>query len=113
MLHLRKDYDTIQPWPVKRPHIVKHTNGNTENIGESEMLFNGARPIINDDEPVFVLRGQDPVAAVCVRLWADLAEQAGSDIDLCRRVRYLADQMDEYAANKGKVFPDTPEGMLR
>lgn len=23
MRHLRSDYDAIQPWPVKRPHIAK------------------------------------------------------------------------------------------
>ena len=126
MRHLRKDYDAIQPWPTKRPHLIREydedggsavvdaTEWPEDHIGES-FSIGFAAPIIPDDEPVFLLRAHDPVAAEVVRTWADLAETAGTDLETCDRVRKWADEMAAYwsATSRDKLAPDVPQGMLR
>lgn len=97
MRHLRKDYDHVQPWPwpsQRRPRI-EHD--------------------FRDDEPVFLLRAKDPVAAQAIRSWAWLAERVGTDPATCERVREWADEMDAYRLQHwpDKRFPDTPSEMLR
>jgi hypothetical protein len=116
VLHLRKDYDAIQPWPVHRPHIAKVAGELRAGITDGAALVEGIiEPIIPDDEPVFLLRATDPVAAHTVRFWAMEALAAGADLTLCERVRAWADEMDAYRAQQEDVksFPDTPAGMLR
>lgn len=56
-----------------------------------------------DDEPVFVLRGQDVLAADLVDSWADKAEQCG-----CNRAK-VADARKLAAAMRGwspRKYPD-------
>jgi hypothetical protein len=110
MRHLRSDYDAIQPWPVKRPHIGKDASGKTH-----ECKAEDAAPIIPDDEPVFLLRANDPVAAHTVRDWANRAQSHGADQHLVSRVLAWADEMDEYRVKHAadKQFPDTPKEVLR
>jgi hypothetical protein len=111
MRHLRKDYDAIQPWPVRRPHIAKMGDA----VGEFERLTDETtvQPLIPDDEPVFLLRGQDPAAANAVRAYARLARALGSDPEMCNRIMQWADEMKQYAATKQHGAPDVPEGMLQ
>lgn len=57
------------------------------------------------DEPVFLLRGQDPAAADTVRFWASrvelLAEQAGKPVpEIAKVARDHADLMDEWEPKK-------------
>lgn len=87
MRHLRSDYDPIQDPSGK----------------------------IGDDEPVFVLRANDPAAPASVRAWADAAEEFGSDPAMCQRVREWSVEMDIYRTNSesAKLYPDVPEGALR
>lgn len=88
MLHLRTDYQSIQP-----------ANGATS---------------IAEDEPVFIVRAKDKVAPMVTRLWAAYALQAGADPETCARVQEWADYMHEYAVEHfdgGKV-PDVPKGKL-
>lgn len=94
MKHLRSDYDGIQPWPVKRPHVEKD---------------------IPDDEPVFLIRAKDPTAPQVVTFWADLAAAYGADPELCERVRQWATAMSAYRMEHYplKEFPDVPDGALR
>jgi hypothetical protein len=62
--------------------------------------------LIPQDEPVFLLRAQDPLAAQCVALWADLAQRAGVDPKMVRMAwRHVVD-MGEWPAKK--VKPDLP-----
>ncbi len=51
-------------------------------------------------EPVFVLRGQDKLASVLVRLWASLAERGGCSTDKIRSAHEVADQMEKWPDRK-------------
>ena len=48
------------------------------------------------DEPVFVLRAKDPLAARVVRIWATLTEGGFHERRRVRTARQLADQMDAW-----------------
>jgi hypothetical protein len=69
--------------------------------------------LIPDDEPVFLLRGQDPAAAEVVRFYAEHAADLGADADMIRAVEAWADRMDDYAEAVGHGAPDVPRGKLR
>ena len=59
------------------------------------------------DEPVFVLRAKDPIAAQVVRLWATMAERDHS-ADKCDGALAIAAAMDEWRAQHTAprvVFP--------
>lgn len=85
MLHLRSDYDDLAALDARIPN----------------------------DEPVFLLRGQDPSAEIAVRAWADDAERLGAEPNLIRKVRLWATTMGEYARSHGKRVADAPEEELR
>lgn len=130
MLHLRTDYNAIQPWPTKRPHhgIVMEEAVHTDDLdlpevpvkyldlGDDslEMLGDAIDPIIPDDEPVFLLRAKDKNAAAVVRVWASYLELDGGPSRLVDVVRGWADRMEAYAdANyQGGKIPDTPVEFL-
>lgn len=127
MRHLRADYDAIQPWPTKRPHHAKVEEEGRDGFVETlyldltedslEQLGGdaGVRPLIPDDEPVFLLRAKDAVAPDVVRLWAHLAETKGADPALVERANAWADEMAAYAATRyaGGKTPDTDRELLR
>ena len=53
-----------------------------------------------DDEPIFVLRANDPLAAQLVEVWADLAEYSGVELAKCQEAKVCAQEMaDWYMAN--------------
>lgn len=52
----------------------------------------------NVDEPVFVLRAKDPIAAQAVRLWAAMADQV-HEVGKCADAMGIADQMDKWRDN--------------
>lgn len=117
MRHLRRDYDAIQPFPVKRSHIVR-IDGEVKdaNSGSPDHLWTLGRhmdPLIPDDEPVFLLRGQDPVAAAVVMAYASGVESSGGDPEMVRQIRAWAGQMRDYAEAKQHGVPDVPQGQLR
>ena len=56
--------------------------------------------IIPDDEPVFLIRGQDKVSASAVRWWAKLNDQAGGDPKLSRLARAQAKRMSKWPVKK-------------
>jgi hypothetical protein len=85
MQHLRSDYDDFAVLDAKIP----------------------------DDEPVFLLRAQDPSSEIAVRAWCDDAERLGADPDLVRATRDWATRMGEYARAKGKRVADVPAGALK
>lgn len=72
MKHARSDYDPIQD----------------------------PRGIIPEDEPVFLLRGQDAVAAEVVRYWARLNKENGGDLDASELAFRQADLMDAWPVKK-------------
>lgn len=55
---------------------------------------------IPDDEPVFLIRGQDKVAGDAVRAWADLNHAAGGDPKLSRAAREHAKIMEQWPKKK-------------
>jgi len=55
---------------------------------------------IPDDEPVFLIRGQDRVSGDAVRAWADLNDRAGGDPKLSRLAREHAKVMDAWTKKK-------------
>lgn len=106
MLHLRSDYDTIQPWPTKRKHIFK-VNGETHfdfYSGQTAVI----EPIIPDDEPVFLLRGQDSHAGATIRYWAERQQADGADDDLIEEILAWAQRMDQWAAEHPHGPADVP-----
>ena len=82
MKHARTDYDRIQDPSGKIP----------------------------DDEPVFLLRGQDKHAAAAVRMYAALVEAASGDRQIIEACRRQADRMDAW---RPKQTPDMIPGTIR
>lgn len=80
MRHARKDYDRIQD-----------PDG-----------------LIPDDEPVFLVRGQDVAGPQTVLLWAFLAEAAGADRDIVSSARAHSKKMLRWQFNHGSKVPDLP-----
>ncbi len=60
---------------------------------------------IPEDEPVFLIRGQDKIGAATVRMWAELALAAGADPAMVASAWNHAKEMDLWQAKHGKV-PD-------
>lgn len=56
--------------------------------------------LIPDDEPVFLLRGQDRNAAAAVRVWAKLVEDEGGAPEIVAAARDHADRMDAWPKKK-------------
>jgi hypothetical protein len=84
MKHARKDYDRIQD----------------------------PSGIIPDDEPVFLIRGQDVAGPDAVSAWADCAEACGADARIVERARRWANVMIQYQKSlpieQQAKLPDMP-----
>lgn len=65
------------------------------------------RGIIPEDEPVFLLRGQDQFAPHCLLDYAARCEETGLT-DMAQRVREHAGAMFRWQENKTKKLPDVP-----
>jgi len=52
------------------------------------------------DEPLFVLRAQDRLAADLVREWADKAERGGTKPEIVADARLVAEEMDSWPFHK-------------
>lgn len=78
MIHARSDYMRIQD-PLK---------------------------LIPEDEPVFLVRGQDVNGPAAVEHWVDLAEQSGASEHSVDVVRKQAELIHEYQANHIHKIPD-------
>ena len=52
------------------------------------------------DEPIFVLRAQDRLAAGVVRQWADAAELGGTKPEIVAEARSVANEMDAWPFHK-------------
>lgn len=58
------------------------------------------------DEPIFVLRAQDRLAPILVRLWAMLAWANGAPQPKISEANVCAMKMEDWAAKRGSKFPD-------
>ncbi len=64
--------------------------------------------LIPENEPVFLLRGQDTVAPDVVYIWALRAELAGADPHIILAARDQADAMRKWQSEHGSKIPDMP-----
>jgi len=81
MIHAREDYQRIQDPEGKIP----------------------------DDEPVFLIRGQDVLGREVVRCWATLNDRAGGDPALSKAAREHADKMEAWPVHKLADLPGSSE----
>jgi hypothetical protein len=56
-----------------------------------------------EDEPLFVLRAQDKLAPIVIRLWAELAAFNGAGLEKVHEAKRLAFEMEQWPSRK---FPD-------
>lgn len=63
--------------------------------------------IVDESEPVFVIRAQDVVSGDAVRAYADLAEKAGASWQIVALARRHARRMDDW---RPKKTPDLQPG---
>jgi hypothetical protein len=61
--------------------------------------------LIPDDEPVFLLRGQDKYAGKIIELYADFVEMNDGDPEIVRLTREQAKRMRDWPKHK---VPDLP-----
>jgi hypothetical protein len=68
--------------------------------------------LIPEDEPVFLLRGQDMTAPTVMRYWAQVAQHQGADSKIVQRVLDWAREVERYQQESGIAkVPDLPEGV--
>lgn len=70
----------------------------TKNTPGQFDCYSAAHP----DEPMFVLLGRDPDAAVLVRIWAALREARDENPAVVGEARACSQAMRQYAENLGK-----------
>jgi len=63
---------------------------------------------IPEDEPVFLLRGQDMAAPKTVEFWADEAEAIGAKKNIVNAAREQALRMHVWQETRGAKAPDMP-----
>ncbi len=59
-----------------------------------------------DQEPVFVLRAQDQLAPVVIKIWALLAESLGTPQEKVSEARLIAEDMEIWQLNNIRKIPD-------
>jgi len=72
--------------------------GSKNNPGKFDCYAN-AEP----DEPMFVLLGRDPTAAIIVEMWAALREKMGTEPAKIAEARECAKNLAEWAKKLGKT----------
>jgi hypothetical protein len=78
MKHARDDYNRFQdPLPPGNPHRIP------------------------DDEPVFLIRGQDASGPAALRAWAELNDVNGGEAEASAKAREWAVRMLEWQAQHG------------
>jgi hypothetical protein len=65
--------------------------------------------VIGADEPVFILRAQDELAAALVVEWAERYLQRGGGIELHRQAMEVAVEMRSWARKNGTKLPGTEQ----
>lgn len=120
MKHARTDYDRIQDngtaialaQLIMSMSFVGEAGQTARNLArqvldeanihgdQTAIVTNGTVRSIPADEPVFLIRAQDAVGATAVRIWADLAEDAGAKPDILGAARSHAGWMEQWALKK-------------
>ena len=61
---------------------------------------------IPDDEPVFLLRGQDRCAPYALRAYAAFVEMSAGPADVVEATRAWAEEMEKWQRDRGGKLPD-------
>lgn len=69
--------------------------------------------LIPDDEPVFLIRGQDRAAIPAAQAWCEVAEVIGADPGIVATVRRHIEVVRAWQAEHGAKVPDAPADVLR
>lgn len=131
MQHAREDYNVIQDTTAARKlaelvlsmqiatdaaivarRLAREVLGITDHGRAPAMnpiTTNGTTRLIPDDEPVFLIRGQDNVAGATVRAWADMAAANGADAEILRIAREHAAKMDDWPKKKTADLPSNAQ----
>jgi hypothetical protein len=64
--------------------------------------------VVPEDEPVFLLRGQDIAAPDVIRYWAKLVEQRHGAPEIVKLAREQADKMYDWQRDHKMKLPDLP-----
>ncbi len=59
-----------------------------------------------EQEPVFVLRAQDQLAPVVIKIWALLAESLGTSQEKVNEARLVAEDMEVWQVKNTRKIPD-------
>jgi hypothetical protein len=70
--------------------------------------FQDPAGLIPEDEPVFIIRGQDVVGPDAVRAWASLAASAGADQRIVNAALDHASLMNDWHLKHNAKIPDMP-----
>lgn len=127
MQHAREDYNVIQDTTAARKladlilsmdmatdkglvvrWLAREVLGITDHgrvFAMSPITTNCTTRLIPDDEPVFLLRGQDRFAARAVFFWADMVAEDGGDPEIVWVVKEHAEKMVAWPKKK---TPDLP-----
>ncbi len=65
--------------------------------------------LIPDDEPVFLLRGQDKVAPAVVEMWAETVSKIGGSQKIVTAAFRQASRMRAWQLLHGRKVPDMPD----
>jgi hypothetical protein len=68
--------------------------------------FQDPAGLIPDDEPVFLVRGQDKAAPGTLRAWAGAAGAIGADSKIIALVLQHANAMEDWQRDHGSKVPD-------
>lgn len=112
MIHARSDYNAIQAWPTKREHYAV-VNGEKRTVTDDDLaLDHHLEPIIPEDEPVLLIRGQDIAAIPTAYAWLGAARAAGADEALCQAVEAHIDLIRAWQQQHAVKLPDAPATAL-
>lgn len=62
--------------------------------------------LISEDEPVFLIRGQDSAAPEAIRKWAEIALDLGASEEMVDLAYAWAKEIEAWQATKGSKVPD-------
>ena len=80
---------------------MKHARPDYNRIQDPENL-------IPNDEPIFLIRGQDEAAPATLRYYAMRAAQSGAARNIIEATLNHADQMEEWQKLRRRKTPDMP-----
>jgi hypothetical protein len=100
--------DMVTPRGIVARQLARRVLGVDDATSEPQrtaIVTNGTLRLLPRDEPVFLLRGQDALAPLAVRYWADSVDKCGGSKTASSAARHQAACMDVWLPKK---LPDWP-----